>query len=27
MNMFAPAIDYFVVDRNISKRLKRGGTK
>ena len=27
MNMFAPAIDYFVVDRNIQKRLKRGGTK
>ena len=27
MNMFAPAIDYFVVDRNISKRMKRGGTK
>ena len=27
MNMFAPAIDYFVVDRNIKKRLKRGGTK
>ncbi len=27
MNMFAPAIDYFVVDRNVSKRLKRGGTK
>lgn len=27
MNMFAPAIDYFVVDRNIKKRLKRGGAK
>ncbi|MBR1448539.1 MAG: NADH:ubiquinone reductase (Na(+)-transporting) subunit B [Prevotella sp.] len=27
MNMFAPTIDYFVVDRNIKKRLKRGGTK
>ena len=27
MNMFAPAIDYFVVDRNIQKRLKRGGKK
>ena len=27
MNMFAPTIDYFVVDRNISKRMKRGGTK
>ena len=27
MNMFAPAIDYFVVDRNIKKRLKRGGRK
>ena len=27
MNMFAPAIDYFVVERNISKRMKRGGTK
>ena len=27
MNMFAPAIDSFVVYRNISKRVKRGGTK
>ena len=27
MNMFAPTIDHFVVERNISKRLKRGGTK
>lgn len=27
MNMFAPTIDYFIVDRNISKRLKRGGNK
>ena len=27
MNMFAPTIDYFVVDRNITKRLKRGGNK
>ena len=26
-NMFAPTIDHFVVQRNISKRLKRGGTK
>jgi Na+-transporting NADH:ubiquinone oxidoreductase subunit B len=26
-NMFAPTIDHFVVERNISKRLKRGGTK
>ena len=26
-NMFAPTIDHFVVARNISKRLKRGGTK
>ena len=26
-NMFAPIIDHFVVERNISKRLKRGGTK
>ena len=25
MNMFAPTIDHFVVERNISKRLKRGG--
>jgi len=25
--MFAPTIDHFVVERNISKRLKRGGTK
>ena len=24
MNMFAPTIDHFVVERNISKRLKRG---
>ena len=23
MNMFAPTIDHFVVERNISKRLKR----
>ena len=27
MNMFAPTIDHFVVERNISKRLKRGGNK
>ena len=27
MNMFAPTIDYFVVDRNITKRLKKGGNK
>ncbi len=27
MNMFAPTIDHFVVERNISKRLKRGGIK
>jgi len=27
MNMFAPTIDHFIVERNISKRLKRGGTK
>ena len=27
MNMFAPTIDHFVVERNISKRLKRGGSK
>ena len=27
MNMFAPTIDHFVVERNISKRMKRGGTK
>ena len=27
MNMFAPTIDHFVVERNISKRVKRGGTK
>ncbi len=26
-NMFAPLIDHFVVERNISKRLKRGGKK
>ena len=26
-NMFAPTIDHFVVARNISKRLKRGGSK
>ncbi len=26
-NMFAATIDHFVVERNISKRLKRGGTK
>ena len=26
-NMFAPTIDHFVVERNISKRLKRGGNK
>ena len=26
-NMFAPTIDHCVVARNISKRLKRGGTK
>lgn len=26
-NMFAPTIDHFVVERNISKRLKRGGSK
>ena len=26
-NMFAPLIDHFVVARNISKRMKRGGTK
>ena len=26
-NMFAPTIDHFIVQRNISKRLKRGGTK
>ena len=25
-NMFAPTIDHFVVERNISKRLKRGGS-
>ena len=24
MNMFAPTIDHFIVERNISKRLKRG---
>ena len=27
MNMFAPTIDHFVVERNVSKRMKRGGTK
>ena len=27
MNMFAPTIDHFVVESNISKRMKRGGTK
>ena len=26
-NMFAPTIDHFVVARNISKRMKRGGLK
>lgn len=26
-NMFAPLIDHFVVERNINKRLKRGGSK
>ena len=26
-NMMAPMIDHFIVERNISKRLKRGGTK
>jgi len=26
-NMFAPTIDHFIVEHNISKRLKRGGTK
>ena len=26
-NMFAPLIDHFVVARNISKRMKRGGSK
>jgi Na+-transporting NADH:ubiquinone oxidoreductase subunit B len=26
-NMFAPTIDHFIVERNISKRLKRGGSK
>ena len=26
-NMFAPTIDHFIVERNITKRLKRGGTK
>jgi len=26
-NMIAPTIDHFVVERNISKRLKRGGAK
>ena len=26
-NMIAPTIDHFVVEHNISKRLKRGGTK
>ena len=27
MNMFAPTIDHFIVERNISKRMKRGGIK
>ena len=27
MNMFAPTIDHFVVERNISKRMKRGGKR
>ena len=27
MNMFAPTIDHFVVERNVSKRMKRGGSK
>ena len=27
MNMFAPTIDHFIVERNIAKRLKRGGNK
>ena len=26
-NMIAPTIDHFIVEHNISKRLKRGGTK
>ena len=26
-NMFAPTIDHFVVERNVSKRMKRGGEK
>ena len=26
MNMFAPTIDHFVVERNISKRMKRGSS-
>ncbi len=26
-NMCAPMIDHFIVERNISKRMKRGGTK
>lgn len=26
-NMFAPTIDHFVVERNITKRMKRGGLK
>ena len=26
-NMIAPTIDHFIVERNISKRLKRGGNK
>ena len=26
MNMFAPTIDHFVVERNISKRMKRGNS-
>lgn len=26
-NMFASTIDHFIVERNVSKRMKRGGTK
>ena len=26
-NMIAPMIDHFIVEHNVSKRLKRGGTK
>lgn len=26
-NMFAPTIDHFIVERNITKRMKRGGIK